>query len=85
MREIAEELRTKRTYDLDDASLDSLELPPQYKLGRDWVPRFVLRHLHLTIAIGRRIKSVRIDGATKPVLDAWFDAYQKVVQEQGIK
>jgi hypothetical protein len=25
-----------------------------------------------------------MDGATKPVLDEWFDAYQKVVQEQGI-
>ncbi|OAF62228.1 hypothetical protein VC83_01058 [Pseudogymnoascus destructans] len=25
-----------------------------------------------------------MDGATKPVLDAWFDAYQKVVQEHGI-
>jgi transposase len=35
LKEIAEELRMKRTYDLDDASLDSLELLPQYKLGRD--------------------------------------------------
>jgi hypothetical protein len=26
-----------------------------------------------------------MDGATKGVLDAWFDAYQRVVQEQGIK
>ena len=85
LKEIAEELRTKRTYDLDNASLNSLELPPQYTLGRDWVPRFILRHPHLTVAIGRRIESVRMDGATKPVLDAWFDAYKKVVQEQGIK
>jgi hypothetical protein len=85
LKEIAEELRTKRTYDLDNASLNSLELPPQYTLGRDWVPRFILRHPHLTVAIGRRIESVRMDGATKPVLDAWFNAYKKVVQEQGIK
>ncbi len=85
LKEIAEELRTKRTYDLDNASLDSLELPPQYKLGRDWVPRFIIRHPHLTVAIGRRIESVRMDGATKPVLDAWFDAYQNVVQKHGIK
>ena len=85
LKEIAEELRTKRTYDLDNASLDSLELPPRYTLGRDWVPRFILRHPHLTVAIGRRIESVRMDGATKPVLDAWFNAYKKVVQDQGIK
>jgi hypothetical protein len=26
-----------------------------------------------------------MDGATKEVLNAWFDAYKKVVQEQGIK
>jgi hypothetical protein len=85
LKEIAEELRTKRTYDLDDASLDSLELPPQYKLGRDWVPRFILRHPHLTVGIRRRIESTQMDGATKEVLEAWFDAYQKVVQEQGIE
>jgi transposase len=35
LKEIAEELRTKRTYNLDDASLSSLELPLQYALGRD--------------------------------------------------
>jgi transposase len=81
LKEIAEELRTKRTYDLDDASLDSLELLPQYTLGQDWVPRFILQHPHLTVAIGRRIESIRMDGATKEVLNAWFDAYKKVVQE----
>jgi hypothetical protein len=26
-----------------------------------------------------------MDGATKPVLEAWFDAYNKVVQKEGIK
>ena len=81
LKEIAEELRTKRTYNLDEVSLNSLELPPQYTLGQDWVPRFIFRHPHLTVAIGRRIESVRMDGATKEVLNAWFDAYQKVVQE----
>jgi transposase len=81
LKEIAEELRTKRTYNLDNASLNSLELPPQYTLGRDWVPRFILRHPHLTVAIGRRIESVRMDGATKEVLNAWFNAYKKVVEE----
>ena len=58
LKEIAEELRTKRTYNLDNAPLNSLELPPQYTLGRDWVPRFILRYPHLTVAIRRRIESV---------------------------
>jgi hypothetical protein len=73
--------RTKRTYNLDDASLHSLEVPLQYTLRQDWVPQFIQRHPHLAVVIGRRIESVRMDGATKPVLDAWFDAYKEVVQE----
>ena len=85
LKEIAEEIRTKRTYNLDNPSLDSLKLPPRYTLGKNWVPRFIQRHPHLTVAIGRRIESVRMDGAIKEVLDAWFDAYKKVVQEQGIE
>jgi len=79
LKEIAEEIRTKRTYDLDDALLLSLRLPLQFILGQDWVPRFIIRHLDLSIVIGRRIESVRIDGATKPVLEAWFNAYEKIV------
>ena len=85
LKEIAEEIRTKRTYDLDDASLLTLELPPQYKLGHEWVPRFIQQYPHLTVAIRRRIESVRMDGATKEVLKAWFDAFYKVVQKEGIK
>ena len=26
-----------------------------------------------------------MDGATKPVLEAWFNAYEKMVQKEGIK
>lgn len=85
LKEIAEELRVKRTYNLDDALVDSLEPPPQYSLGQDWVPRFIQRPPHLTVVIGRRIESLRMDGATKEVISAWFNAYQKVVQEYGIK
>lgn len=41
LKELAEEIRTKRTYNLDDPSLDALQLPPHYRLGQDWVPRFI--------------------------------------------
>jgi hypothetical protein len=85
VKEMAEEVRSRRTYDLDDVSLNSLELPPQYTLGNEWVSRFIQRHPHLKVAIGRRIESVRIDGATKQVLKEWFDAYKEIVSEQKIK
>ncbi|KIM92702.1 hypothetical protein OIDMADRAFT_46592 [Oidiodendron maius Zn] len=83
LKEIAEEPRTRRSYDLDDASLISLELPLQFTLRKDWAPRFILRHPHLTVAIGRRIESVRMDGATEEVLDEWFDAYKKAGNQAG--
>ena len=35
LKEIAKELCIKQTYNLDNVLLDSLELLPQYKLGRD--------------------------------------------------
>ena len=81
LKELAEDIRTKRTYDIDDPSLHALGLLPQFKLGKEWVPRFIQRYPHLKVVIGRRIDSVRMDGATKPVLGKWFDAYQGIVQE----
>jgi hypothetical protein len=84
LKEIAEDIRTTRSRDLDDASPPLLELHARLPLGQDWVPRFIKRHPHLAVVIGRRIESVRMDGATKPVLDAWFDAYRTVIQEYKI-
>ncbi|KAK6591284.1 transposase [Botrytis cinerea] len=85
LKELAEELRSKRTYNLDCPSFDSLELPPQHLLGHEWVPRFIKRHPHLTVVIGRRIESVRMDGATRETCSTWFDAYQKAIQDYGIQ
>lgn len=85
LKELAEELRSKRTYNLDCPSFDSLELPPQHLLGHEWVPRFIKRHPHLTVVIGRRIESVRMDGATRETCSTWFDAYQKAIQDYGIE
>ena len=84
LKEIAKEIHIKWTYDLDNSSLDALQLLPQYKLGRDWVPQFIQRHLHLAVVIGRRIDSIQMDRATKPVLEAWFNAYQSIVREYKI-
>lgn len=79
LKEIVEEISTKRIYDLDNPSLNSLNLPLQYTLGKNWVPPFIQRHPHLTVAIGHRIESIKVDGAVKEVLEAWFNAYKKVV------
>ena len=75
LKELAKEIRTKQTYNLDDPSLDTLQLPPQYKLSKDWVPRFIKRHPHLKVVIRRRIDFIWMDGTLKLVLEAWFNAY----------
>jgi len=89
LREIAEEIRTDRSCTVHDASYNIFEstiLPqPHFPLGQDWVPRFILRYPHLKAVIGRRIETVRMDGATKPVLDAWFTAYANIITTQGIR
>ena len=75
----------KQTYNLDDPSLNTLQLLLQYKLSKDQVSRFIKRHLHLKVVIRRRINSIRMDGTLKPVLEAWFNAYQDIVREFKIK
>jgi hypothetical protein len=85
LKEMAEEIRTKRVYNLDDTPPSPSIPRPQFPLGHEWVPRFIQRHEQLKVVIGRRIESVRMDGATKPVLEAWFDAYNKLVLKEKIK
>src|ERR1700710_277816 len=85
LKEIAEELRTKRTYNLSDMSPPSQEPPPRFQLGQDWVPRFIQRHPYLKVVIGRRIESVRMDGATKEILGEWFDVYRSLIMKEKIE
>ena len=89
LKEVAEEIRLERDYTLCDAIPTllntSLIVRNSLKLGQDWVPRFVQRHPHLKVVIGRRIESVRMDGATKSTIDAWFVAYEEIVRTLNIK
>jgi len=84
LKEIAEEVRTNQSRDLDYPAFIESNPSSNLPLGQDWVPRFIKRHPHLTVAIGRRIESVRMDGATKLILVAWFNAYNEVVTTQKI-
>jgi hypothetical protein len=79
LKEVAEEICTKQTYNLD-ALPPSPSIPqPQFILGQEWVPCFIQRYKHLKVVIERRIKSIQINRATKPVLEAWFNVYNKLV------
>ena len=58
---------------------------PKLSLGQDWVPRFIQRHLHLCVKLGHRVEAQRMNGVTKQVLKAWFDAYKSLKTEQKIE
>jgi hypothetical protein len=62
---------------------------PNLPLGQEWVARFIKRHPHLQVRLGRRIEAQRMSGVTKQVVMGWFDAYKDLVtrlhiQEQNI-
>ena len=42
LKEIAEELRSKQTYNLDNLPPNPIRPLPQFKLGQSWVPQFIV-------------------------------------------
>ncbi|APA05486.1 hypothetical protein sscle_01g002560 [Sclerotinia sclerotiorum 1980 UF-70] len=58
----------------------SYEAAKELGLSKDTVTRCVKG-----VVIGRRIESVRMDGATRETCSTWFDAYQKAIQDYGIE
>ena len=85
LKKLTKELCSKQIYNLNCPSFDFLKLPPQYFLGYEWVSRFIKRYLHLTIVIGCRIESIKIDNAIREICSTWFDVYQKAIQDYGIE
>ena len=45
---------------------------PEIRLGGHWMERFLKRHPVLRTQRARRIDSARVNGATSPVIRAWF-------------
>lgn len=69
LKEVAEEIRTKCVYNLDNILSSLFEPLPQFRLGHKWVPQFVQRHKQLKVIIERRIKFVQMDRETKLVFE----------------
>jgi len=49
---------------------------PEIRLGRHWMERFLKRHPVLRTQRARRIDSARVNGATGPVIQSWFQLLQ---------
>ena len=92
LREVADEVRTnrRRMYQSHlqtqqpQTQQQQLQIP-KLSLGQDWVPRFIQRHLHLCVKLGHRVEAQRMNGVTKQVLKAWFDAYKSLITELKIE
>ena len=93
LREVAEDIRADRCriFQLPNQlhnqlhQLTQLEQIPNFPLGQDWVPRFIKRHPHLQVRLGRRIEAQRMSGVTKQVVMGWFDAYKDLVTRLHIQ
>jgi hypothetical protein len=98
LREVADEVRTNRCRiyqgrgTQQQQQQQTQELQPQLQLQipklplrQDWVPRFIQRHPNLCVKLGRRVEAQKMNGVTKQVLKAWFDAYKSLIIEQKIE
>ncbi|PQM43456.1 hypothetical protein VC83_09583 [Pseudogymnoascus destructans] len=92
LRDIADEIRVNRcrVFELSHPNSQHAQHThhediPNFPLGQDWVPRFIKRHPHLQIQLGRRVETQRMSGVTKDVLTGWFDTYKDLVARLGIQ
>jgi hypothetical protein len=48
------------------------------KVGINWVPRFLHRHLELKSKVGRKIESLRIQNTSLETLADWFELFRRI-------
>src|SRR5579859_4117224 len=79
---MAEEIHGQRVACINSPGITHISYP---QLGHKWVPRFITCHEGLKSAVGHRVESKRMDGATKEALNKWFDVFQSVKTERNTK
>ena len=76
IREMAEEIRRKRTKEIDTLQLISL--------GSSWVQQFLKRQPHLQTVISRSIEASRVKEVTKEVVISFFNTLEACMAEYQI-
>ena len=76
IREMAEEIRRKRTGKIDSFQLTSL--------GSSWVQQFLKPQPHLQTVISRSIEASRVKEVTKEVIVSFFNALEACMAEYQI-
>jgi len=52
--------------------------------GKNWVQRFIKRHLDLKATITDSIEFGRMKDVTREVVENWFKVFREVVDKEGI-
>jgi DNA-binding MarR family transcriptional regulator len=80
IKELVEEIRIQRVQCVNDASSQIVRYPP---IGKEWIQRFIQRHIELATITTRQIESARHQEATFEALEHWFTVLQTKSQEQN--
>jgi DDE superfamily endonuclease/Tc5 transposase DNA-binding domain/helix-turn-helix, Psq domain len=80
IKEMAEEIRVQRVQNVNDASTRIIQYPP---IGKEWIQRFITRHLELQTIAARQIESARHQDATHEALQHWFTVLESKFLERN--
>jgi hypothetical protein len=79
IKEMAEEIRIQRVQHVNDASARIIQYPP---ISKEWIQRFITRHLELQTIAARQIESARHQDATYEALQHWFTVLESKFLER---
>lgn len=81
LREMAEEIRSKRLRGINDPSIQLVVYDP---IGEQWTQRFLQRHPHCKTAMGRSIEASRVKAASLEDIKLWYEVLFLTIEEHKI-
>jgi len=79
---MAEALRQRHIVQINQDAIELVQYPP---IGKEWYKHFRARHSIIDTVVGKSIEMSKMKDASKEVLQAWFDAFQSMIEKYNIK
>jgi hypothetical protein len=54
------------------------------KIDKNWISRFLKRHLNVCTKIGRNMDALRVKGTEKEILRKWYSLYQTNIKRVNL-
>ena len=80
IREIADELRKRRLFNINDQNIQLVTYEP---IGQEWVLRFLKRHPELETVMSKTIEKARTE-ITREQVENWFKELKEIIEEYKI-